>query len=166
MKKIKFWVGACCLLALVTLVQISRAQSEPTDVIALKQQFTAEIKSLRVELLQQGISFQEWKIKQLERDLQRLKSERERWEETEMNLRRQLANVEQSIAAGASDEQEGMKAELNSTHLRGVRNKTQPLVEQETELHKQLEQERQQLEALQTKLKQLKAESEVGRRQP
>ncbi len=106
--------------------------------------------------MQQGIDFQEYKIKQLERELQRIKPERERWEETERNLRHRLADVEQNIAAGASDEQEGMKAELNGTHLQGVRNKSQPLVEQETELHKQLDQERQQLQALQTKLKQLK----------
>lgn len=156
MKKIKFGVGFCCLLALITFVKISSAQSDPTDVAALKQQFKSEIGSLRAELLQQGIEFQEWKIKQLERELQSIKTERERLGETEMNIRRRLADIEQSIAAGASGEQEGMKTELNGTHLQGVRNKTQPLVEQETELQKQLEQEQQQLQVLQTKLKQLK----------
>ena len=156
MKRVKFWVGAACLLALVTLVKISPAQSETTDVAALRQQLTTEVRSLRTDLLRQGIDFQEWKIKQLTRELQRLKTERERWEETEMSLRRQIANVEQNLATGASDEQEGMKAELNGTHLRGVRNKSQPLVEQEAELHKQLEQEQQQLLALQTKLKKLR----------
>ena len=161
MKKIKFWVGFCCLLALITFVRISSAQSETTEVASLKQQFKAELRSLRAELLQQGIEFQAWKIKQLERELQRLKLERERLEETEQNIRRQLANVEQSIAAGASGEQEGMKAELNGTHLPGARSKTQPLVEQETELQRQLEQEQQQLQSLQTKLKQLKVESGV-----
>lgn len=155
MKKIKFGIGCCCLLALITLVKISNAQSEPTEFVVLKQQITI----LRAELLQQGIDFQEYKIKQLARELQRLKPERERLEETEQNLRRRIADVEQSIAADASGEQEGMKAELNGTHLQGIRNKTQPLVEQETELLRQLAQEQEQLQALQTKLKQLKAAS-------
>lgn len=155
MKKIQLGVGCCCLLALITLVKISNAQSEPTEFVALKQQITI----LRAELLQQGIDFQEYKIKQLARELQRLKPERERLEETEQNLRRRLADVEQSIAADASGEQEGMKAELNGTHLQGIRNKTQPLVEQETELLRQLAQEQEHLQALQTKLRQLKAAS-------
>ena len=60
---------------------------------------------------------------------------------------------------GASDEQEGMKAELNGTQLQSLRSKMQPLVEQETELLKQRMQEQEQLQSLQTKLKQLKAES-------
>lgn len=157
MKKIKFGIGFCCLLALITLVKISSAQSAPTDVTALTQQLT----SLRAELLQQGIDFQEYKIKQLGRELQRLKIERELLEASEQNVRRQLAAVEQSLASEASSEQEGMKAELNGTHLQGVRNKTQPLMEQETELLRQLAQEQEQLQVLQTKLKRLKIESGV-----
>lgn len=156
MKKITCWVSFCCVLAIITLVKISSAQSTTTDITTLQQQLNAEIKNLRVEVLQQGIAFQEWKINQLEREFQRIKSERERWEESEQTIRRQIAEVEQSIAAGGGGEQEGMKTKLTGTRLRDVQTKNQPLLEQETELQKQLAQERQQLQLLQNKLKQVK----------
>lgn len=157
MKKFKFGVGFCCLLALITLVRISSAQSEPTEFAALKQQLA----NLRVDLLQQGIEFQEYKIKQLSRELQQLKVERGRLDESEQTLRRRLAEVEQSLTSDPSGEQEGMKAELNGSHLQGIRSKNQPLIEQESELLRQLAQEQEQLQVLQTKLKRLKIESGV-----
>ncbi len=153
MKKFQLGVGFCCLLALLTLANISSAQSEPTEFAALKQQLT----SLRTDLLQQGIDFQEYKIKQLSRELQQLKVERGRLDESEQTLRRRLAEVEQSLASNPSGEQEGMKAELNGSHLQGIRSKAQPLIEQESELLRQLAQEQEQLQSLQTKLRQLKA---------
>lgn len=158
MQKIKFGIAICSLLGLITFVRMSSAQSESPDVASVKQQFTAEIRSLRTEILQQGIEFQEWKVKQLTRDLQRIKSEREQLDEAAQNIRRQIANIDQSIAAGASSEQEGMKAKLNGTQLQGVQNKSLPLVEQESEVYRQLEEERQHLQALQAKLKSLKGE--------
>jgi chromosome segregation ATPase len=164
MKKMNFFLAICCALALVTFVKISSAQSEITDLTALKQHLGTELKSLRTELLQQSIEFQEYKIKQLERELQRLKTERDQLDETEMKIRRQLTQVEQSIAAGSSDEQEGMKAELNGPLLESVRRKTQPLGEQETELLKQLAHEQNQLQSLQTKLKQLNSKQGIESR--
>jgi chromosome segregation ATPase len=167
MKRIKFWTIFCCLLTLAGFVRFSSAQnsvapSTTTDVTALRQQFKTELTSLRTEMLQQGIDFQEWKIKQLERESQRLNAERGQLEEAEQSLLRQLAAVEQSLQqsdAPSNSEHEGMKNKLNGTHLQGIRNKRQPLDQQWGELQAQLQQEHQQLQTLQKKLAQLKAES-------
>ena len=155
MKRVKFWAGLGCLLTLVglgtfTSAQNGAAQNAASDITLLRQQFKTELTSLRAEMLQQGIEFQEWKIKLLERELQRTKNEQGRLEDAEQTITRQVALVEQSLESGtqgegrATGEQEGMKAELNGTHLQSIRSKRQPIDEQRAELQTQLQQEQQQ----------------------
>jgi chromosome segregation ATPase len=185
MKVNKVWAGLACLLALAALVRLSgapvgAAQGEAETLAALRQQFQVELTGLRAEMLQQGVEFQEWKIRQLERELRRVEADDRGLEESEQSVLRQLAEVEQSIAqsaaAGAGQsaeprgepsaggearalgEQEGARAELGGTHLRGVRAKRQPLAEQAAEIRAQIRDEEQRLQELRRKLQQLKAE--------
>lgn len=167
--KTKLWAGLICLLAFITLInfsgaQIISAQSEPIDLATIQSQFKTELRSVREEMLQQGIAFQEWKIKQLERELRHLTIERGQLAESEQVILRQLSEVEKSIEPSVQSEgqsfgeQEGMKAELSGSRLQGVRTRQKPLQEQEDALQSQLHEERQQLQSLIDKLSQLRAE--------
>ena len=81
--KIKLWTGICFLLVFLTLIGASSAQkntlpSEASELSIMRGQFKKELRSVRVEMLQQGVAFQDWKIKQIDREIQRLRLERER----------------------------------------------------------------------------------------
>lgn len=167
MNKIQLWAEGGCLLTLIVFAVVSGAQpgaarTEQSDVAELRQQFKAELTGLRVELLEQGLEFQRWKIAQLDRELQRVEAETRQLDEAEQGIFRQLAEVEQSIepAAGESEthgEQTGMKAQLTGPRLRGVQTKRQPLLAQADDLRGQLRQEREHEQELVKKLTQLKS---------
>ncbi|MFN7928387.1 MAG: hypothetical protein U0Y68_10650 [Blastocatellia bacterium] len=165
MKKASCWLLLCCLLAVVILVPFSRAQNGATqnispEVTALRQQFQAEIRNLRAEMLQQGITLPEWKIRQLAREIQRLQPERAQLAEAELRIQRQLAALEQTLPQDETRaEHEGLKTKLSGPQLQSLREKRQPLDEQWAELQTQLQQEQQELQSLQKKLQQLHAES-------
>jgi chromosome segregation ATPase len=180
MRGIRLWALLACLLALAALMKLSgaevgAAQGEAEAVAALRAQFTRELTGVRAEMLQQGVEFQEWKIRQLERELERVETDDRRLEEAEQGILRQLAEVEQSIPprgepsagpeARALGEQEGAKAELSGTHLKGVQSRRQPLAEQASEIRAQLREEQQRLQEMRKKLRQLKGEgaAEPGR---
>jgi chromosome segregation ATPase len=189
MKRNKVWVALACLLALAALVGLSgaavgtaqgRPEGEAETLAAVRTQFKAEVAGLRAEMLQQGVEFQEWKIKQLERELRRVEADDRGLEEAEQSVLRQIAEVEQGIAqspaqggeprsepspegeARALGEQEGARAELRGTHLKGVQSKRQPLAEQAAEIRAQIRDEEQRLQELRKRLQQLKAEGAVA----
>jgi chromosome segregation ATPase len=147
---------------------IAQAQTSPRQegesLETLKKQFTAELRELRIELLQQGIEFQEWKIKHLERDLQQLQSEQQRLGEQERTFRQQIAELEQNID-NAPPVTEGvgelhvMKDDLTGKRMKDLQAKQQPLFQQEAELREQLKQEQVRLDELLKKVQKLKAES-------
>lgn len=168
MRTINLWLGLGCLLTLAGATALpgaapGKTTDELPEVKVLRQQFHSELTGLRAELLEQGLEFQRWKINQLERELQRLEPDLRRLEETEQELRRHLADIEQNLEPSSSSEgralgeQAGMKAELSNRQLNTVQKKQQLLLEQITELQRQLQHEQKREQELRNKLRQVKA---------
>lgn len=165
-------IAVCCFLMLVALAKISDAQTGAPvadDLAGVRQQFQSELRELRLELIAQGLEFQEWKIRQLERDIERIEAEQRLLEEEEQSIRQQLAAVTAAVdpaapaveprppgedARSVSDD-EVTRADLSGPRLKRVRARRQPLADQEAELRKQLAQEQRKREELVKKLKQL-----------
>ena len=157
-----------CLLVLAVMAVVTKAQTAPRPeaerLETVKKQFAAELRELKIELLQQGIEFQEWKIKHLERDLQQLQTEQLRLGEQERTFNQQDAELEQNIS-NAPPVTEGvgelqvMKDDLTGKRMKDLQAKQQPLFQQEAELREQLKQEQVRLDELLKKVQKLKAES-------
>jgi predicted nucleic acid-binding Zn-ribbon protein len=159
-------IGLLVFMAVVGLAQTPPAApgQEAENPAVLLQQLRAEVKKCRLEVVEQGIEFQQWKIKQLEREFQRVQSERQRLGEQEQSINQRIAELD-SYAASAGPGQEGeveeskaIKATI-SKGLKKLQTQQQPISEREAELAELLGQEQQRLEELLKKARQLKAEN-------
>lgn len=122
MKKWMLVILAVCLFAIPVAAQ-DRA-GEPQKQLDATAQLLAEVKKLRMELLQQSIEFQQWKLRQIERELQQAQSENDR-------LANQVGGVEQEVAALAAEpgkESESFREE-NLRQLQQLQSHQQPVRE-------------------------------------
>ncbi len=119
-----------CLLSLGAFAQTARAQTvvnESENITALRRQFESELRKLRLELLQQSLEFQQWKIKQLERDAHQAGLEQQRILHEENSLQQELTELSQQLnsspgaGSGQTGELEAMKKELNDQELPRLR---------------------------------------------
>lgn len=158
-----------CLLALGASAQSPQEQIaapiyQTESLETLRRQFAADLRKLRLELLQQSLEFQQWKIKQLERDLQQATSEQQRLLHQESSLLQELAELTKelgnstTIKPGQTSELEAMKIELNEHELPRLR-AAQPAIDQRvSELTEQLRLEETRQRYLQQQATHLKTE--------
>jgi hypothetical protein len=161
---------AFCLFSFVTSEELVQAQtiaprSEAASQATEREQFTAELKKLRSEVLQIGIEFQSWKIKQLERELQQVLREQDHLTQQENAIQQRIAELTEQAETslpteeGAVGEAEVVKNGLIEKGLNEVQTRRQPLTERAAELTRQLNQEGIRLQELINKTKQLQAEN-------
>jgi chromosome segregation ATPase len=153
---------ATAFFTAAVVVSAIQAQTRPAappaeDPAAGVRQCREELKKLRLEVIQQGIEFQNLKIQLLEKEVARAQEDRLRLEAQEQALQEQLAGLS-TQPDGPSDEVEGIRRQLSDKGLRGVANKLQPVVQRDTELQAQLTEERKRLRELTARAKQARAE--------
>jgi hypothetical protein len=142
------WPLIYCVIALLCGAATAAAQTPETDKIIALQ---TEVRKLRLELVQQRIEFQQWKIAQLESDLKRVREEREKAEAEERA-------VQQAIAEARTDEQEEIvspKTELIETSLKQAQARQAAGQHRETELQEKLAREQSVLQQLAARAKQM-----------
>ncbi|MBS1808753.1 MAG: hypothetical protein JST84_11220 [Acidobacteria bacterium] len=157
------------LFAFITFIQSVQSQPNPPanegNTTAAVQ---SELKKLRFEMLQQRIEFQEWKIKQLDRDLQRVLNEQQQLQDQAQAISRQIAELDaqapEPIAPqpNAIEERQAMKSALQDEELKRIQVKLQPLNERASELNSQINQEQTVLQELHTKTKALTAAKDAA----
>lgn len=156
---------ALALLALLLLSATAAAQNAPAadDRAAQLRQMAAEIKQLRLEIVEQASEFQAWKLKQLERELLVIQSELQRLRELEGNLQQRLvalaqhANHDPASGAEPLSELAIVKATHTEDGLKPIQLKQQPLAEREAELKEEISREKMRLQELQQKAEKLRA---------
>lgn len=160
---------ALSLFAFIILIQIAQSQPiTPANWENPVAEVQAELKALRLELLQQRIEFQEWKIKQLDGDLQCILKEQQQFQEHAQAISRQIAELDAQAAEplvsqrDTIDERQAMKTALRDEEMRHIQAQLQPLSERAAELHRQLNQEQLVLQELLEKAKALKSSQVRG----
>jgi len=128
---------------------------------AMLQQTSAELRRLRLEVIEQAIEFQNWKIMRLERELQPIQDELRRLSEREQAIAQLVADLNNhrtntSPAQEALEEIEAAKAAYTEKGLKKLSIKRQLAAQRETELTEQLEQERRRLQEFIEKARKLR----------
>jgi hypothetical protein len=160
----------CTLMALglLALLLMSATAAAQTALAAdaqapLLKQLAAELKQLRLEIIKQASEFQDWKLKQLERELLTTQNEQQRLRELESSLQQQLAGLTQpashdpSSGAEQITELEIVKTTRTEDGLKPIQLKQQPLAEREAELREEISREKMRLQELQQKAEKLRA---------
>ena len=147
------------LLTSFTLLALTqsavRAQNNNADPNAALRQ---EVRQLKLELLQQGIEFQTWKIQQLEKELTRVQEKKQRLETQERSVQQRIVELNTIPAAGGEGgETAEIKDHLSQKRMKQISEAQDPIVQQETELLNQLQQERNRLTQLQLRAKRIRA---------
>jgi hypothetical protein len=157
------------LLVLQAFAETAQAQTaasanETESVAALRREFAAELRKLRLELVQQCLEFQQWKIRQLERDLEQVNSEQQRLVLEENSLRQEIAELAKQLSNMPNSEPEqtsgleAVKTQLNERELPRLQ-AARPAVEQRVfELTEQLRREETRQRDLQQQAKRLQTE--------
>lgn len=135
-----------CVMAAVSAV----AQTANPDPITALQ---SEIRQLRLELIQQRMEFQQWKIAQLEAVLKTAKEEREAMEAEERAIHQSLTEVTTS----EGDESARFRTELTETSLRKLQIRQTASQQREADLQQKLAQEQTILQELSERARRLSA---------
>ncbi len=135
-----------CALAAVS----AAAQTMNPDKLAALQ---TEVRQLRLELIQQRIEFQQWKIEQLEALLKEAQDEREKLEGEERAVQQAMTEV----SATEGDETATFRTELTETTLKRLQLQQASGQQRESEWQQKLTREQVILQALEKRAKQLKA---------
>jgi hypothetical protein len=154
MKKSIVIAAAVGFLTFITMAGRAHAQApnqSAENQAALLQQTSAELRRLRLEVIEQAIEFQNWKIMRLERELQPIQDELRRLSEREQAITQLVADLNNhrtntSPAQEALEEIEAAKAAFTEKGLKKLSIKRQLAAQRETELTEQLEQERRRLQ--------------------
>jgi hypothetical protein len=136
-------------LFLLAAALIPVAAQTPEPQAELTKQLLLEVKKLRIELLQQRVEFQQWKLNLIEREWQLARSEQERLDEEGREIARELA----AIPASADEQKEGesLRAEAGG-QLRKLQTLQSPVRERVAELSAQHSREETQMRQLATQL--------------
>ncbi|HZS04172.1 MAG TPA: hypothetical protein VFD58_05000 [Blastocatellia bacterium] len=156
-----------CILLVITLLaplqattvaRTAPAADDPAD--ALKR-MAAEIRQLRLEVIEQAIEFQQWKLTHLEREMLAVRSEQQRLRELESSIQQQLAGLAPSAGHDPGAEQMGELEIVKATHtedgLKPIQLKLQALAEREARLSEEISRENTRLQELQQKAGKLRA---------
>lgn len=147
-----------CFLALPGKAQAQTAQ--PGHQRPSEGEIVSVLKELRLEMLQEGIDFQNWKIKHIERELRLAQDQRRRIEEQQRAIYFRLAEISQRPSGGeeTAGDLEAIKADVSDGELKGAQDRLQAIGERVSELTEQLRQEQERLRELQKKLRILQSQ--------
>lgn len=157
MKQAMFSLIGLCLFAVMTASGFAQTQTperaggNAEHQTVLNRQLMAEIRQLRVELLRQNLEFQQWKLKQIKRELQATLAEQQHLEEEEYAMQQELAAL--STASESPGELELLKAELTGNLAQKRLARRQPVNQRVDELTLQVNQEGVRLRQLTERLK-------------
>ncbi len=138
------------LLLFVLATVSAAAQTTNPDKLAALQ---TEVRELRLELIQQRIEFQQWKLEQLEAALKEAKDEREKLEGEERAVQQALTEV----SATEGDETATFRTELTEITLKKLQAQQTSGQQRESELQQKLTREQAILQTLEKRAKQMKA---------
>ncbi|MFN0110594.1 MAG: hypothetical protein ACKVZH_17190 [Blastocatellia bacterium] len=138
-------------LALTLGAQAQTPTSETQQQAAINRQLLTEIKSLRRELLQQAVEFQQWKLDQITRDLQQAQTEQQRLFHEEQLVQQEINEL--AAASDGQSELETLRSELSGERTQKLRIRQQPLAERVNTLTEQVQKEEKRLRQLADKLK-------------
>jgi hypothetical protein len=164
MKKSIVTVMTIGFLTFITMAGRAHAQApnqSAENQVALLQQTSAELRRLRLEVIEQAIEFQNWKIMRLERELRPIQDELRRLGEREQAITQLVADLNNhrtntSPVQEALEEIEAAKAAYTEKGLEKLSIKQQLAAQRETELTEQLEQERRRLQEFIEKARKLR----------
>jgi chromosome segregation ATPase len=148
MKRTILLLACLCAFAISAIAQSPGGETQPPN--ELTRQLLLEVKNLRLELLQQRVEFQQWKLNQIERELQLARAEQERLDEEGREIARELAAI-----PGSADEQkegESLRAEAGG-QLRKLQSRQAPIRERVAELSAQHNREETRMRQLAAQLK-------------
>ena len=120
--------GMCLFVA---IAQTAGAASD--EVVELRQ----EVRKLHLELLQQKVEFQQWKMRNLSVALQQVQAERQQLDEQMRATQREIAELEISM----SPELEGLKDKLSKERLPMLESWLRSVRERESALSGELQAE-------------------------
>ncbi|MCI0392166.1 MAG: hypothetical protein MOB07_25830 [Acidobacteria bacterium] len=158
-------IMAFCLPALLLTPGAITARPTPAadDQAILVKQMAAEIKRLRLEVIEQAIEFQNWKLKRLEGELLVTQREQQRLRELESSIQLQLAGLaphvshEPSSGAEHVGKMEIVKAAHTEDGLKPIQLKQQSIAELEAELREDIGREKARLQELRQKAGKMRA---------
>jgi hypothetical protein len=138
-----------CIVATVSAVAQT---TNPDKLVALQ----TEVRQLRLELIQQRIEFQQWKIEQIEAALKEAKDERAKLEIEERAVQQALSET----SANEGDETASFRAELTENTLKKLQSQQASGQQRESELQQKLAQEQGVWQALVKRAKQVQRTNE------
>jgi hypothetical protein len=138
-------------LALPWGAQAQTPASEAQQQAAVNRQLLTEIKSLRRELLQQAVEFQQWKLDLITRELQQAQAEQQRLLHEGQLLQQEINEL--AAASDSKNELEALRSELAGERTQKLRSRQQPLDERVSTLTEQAQKEEKRLRQLADKLK-------------
>ena len=131
--------------------QAQTPASEAAQQAALNRQLLVEIRSLKRELLQQAVEFQQWKLDQINRELQKAQTEQQRLAYEGQLLQQEINEL--TVASDGQSEIETLRTELTGERTQSFLNRQQPIVERVSILAEQSQKEEKRLRQLTDKLK-------------
>lgn len=137
------------IFCVVAAISVAAQTASPDKLAALQ----TEVRTLRSELIQQRIEFQQWKIEQIEAALKDVKGEREKLEVEERAVHQALTDG----SASEGDETATFRTELTETTLKKLQSLQAAGQQREGELLQKLSRELALLQALEKQAKHLKA---------
>jgi hypothetical protein len=143
---------------------LNQQAETPVTQTALLRQLMQEVKALKLEVYKLQLELQRGKIAQLEGELQQARSDQERLGGRESEFKQEIAEMEQqlgqeTLTAEERMELEAAKASLLARRPAWLQVEQQRIAEQEAEVLKRLEQERQRWQELVEKGKELGIEA-------
>jgi hypothetical protein len=147
-------VGIFGLGTLASQAQAQTSNPSAENQAALLNKISAELQQLRLEVIQQAIEFQNWKIKRLEREIPSIQSERQRLVAQEEAISQLIAEleknegIEKALQEGKITDLEALKATIPDDELKELSNRRSLITQREIELTDRLEQERKLLQEL------------------
>ena len=162
-KTLTFLLPLIILMALVVTTSAQSLLPPAEDATALLKECRKEIEKLRLEVLQQGIEFQAWKIRQLEKEALRVQQQRANLDEQDQLLRQQLAGLDavsgDSSAADQAGELQAIKTELSDNRRKQLDEERGGIAKLESEVAEQLRLEKNRLQELLIRAKKLRGGS-------
>ncbi len=151
MKRLIFTFFFILWFAFALVAQAQTPAGEAQQQAAINRQLLSEIKTLRRELLQQAVEFQQWKLDQITRDLQQAQTEQQRLFHEEQLVQQEINEL--AAASDGQSELETLRSELSGERTQKLRNRQQPLAERVSTLSEQVQKEEKRLRQLADKLK-------------
>lgn len=143
----------------------AQVNARTENLVPLLKQLTMELKNLRLELLEQRLESQEENILELERELRQLRAVRGRLEEQERAHSREMAQLDERLAASDFTEEERLELEASKTVLlaKEPNSEASSIAYREAALHQRLEETHQRREMLLNRLRKPSTEAKEVR---